>query len=52
MALNEYLWRGSTYQIADEDLPHYPGAVLVNKAPKEKKQVTPANKTRRTPKNK
>lgn len=52
MALKEYYWRGSTYQIADEDLPRYPGAVLVNKAPKEKKTDAPANKTRRSPKNK
>jgi len=29
MALKEYLWRGNTYQIADEDLSRYPGAVPV-----------------------
>ena len=27
MALKEYMWRGHTYQIADEDLCRYPGAV-------------------------
>ena len=26
MALKVYLWRGHTYQIADEDLCRYPGA--------------------------
>ena len=29
MALREYLFNGRTYQIADEDLPTYPGAVLI-----------------------
>lgn len=50
--LGEYYWRGSTWQIAEEDLVHYPGAVPVKKPiPKEKKK-TPANKSRRAPKNK
>ena len=31
MALKEYTWRGHTYQIADEDLGRYPGAVPVAK---------------------
>lgn len=52
MALREYRWRGYTWQIADEDLDKYPGAVPVNPvAPKEKRR-TPANKSRRAPKNK
>lgn len=52
MALKEYLWRGYTWQIADEDIDRYPGAVLVNRQPKTKTKKTPANKSRRTPKNK
>ena len=56
MALKEYYWRGSTWQIADEDLGRYPGAVPVGQKPKEtaKKRMTtpPANKSRRTVKNK
>lgn len=50
MALREYWWRGSTWQIADEDLHKYPGAVPVDAPPKQKR--TPANKSRRAPKNK
>ena len=50
MALREYKWRGFTWQIADEDLDKYPGAVLVT--PDEKKQKRPANKSRRAPKDK
>lgn len=46
--LREYYWRGNTWQIADEDLGKYPGAVLVSAEPKEKKKQTPANKTRRS----
>jgi len=51
MALREYLWRGFTWQIADEDLHLYPGAKPVKRAPAEKKKA-PANKSRRAPKNK
>lgn len=51
MALREYRWRGNTWQIADEDLYHYPGAVPVETTPKTK-QKAPANKSRRAPKNK
>ena len=29
MALKEYLWRGHTYQIADEDVARYPGALPI-----------------------
>lgn len=51
MALKNYYWRGFTWQIAEEDLDKYPGAVPVD-APKVKKASTaPANKTRRSPKN-
>lgn len=51
MALKEYLWRGTTWQIADEDLDRYPGAVPVVKAsPKAKRK--PQNKSRRAPKDK
>ena len=46
--LREYRWRGNTWQIADEDLPKYPGAVLIEPA----KKRTPQNKSRRAPKNK
>lgn len=48
MALKEYRWRGSTWQIADEDLHRFPGAVPVNEKPKstEKKRTNPANKRR------
>lgn len=52
MALKEYEWRGGTWQIADEDLHFYPGAKLVEAEPKVKEKKTPANKTRRAPKNK
>lgn len=51
MALKEYKWRGSTWQIADEDLGRFPGAVPVEK-PKDKEKKAPANKSRRAPKNK
>lgn len=56
MALKEYRWRGSTWQIDDKDLEMFPGAVPVEK-PKpngEKKRIpaAPANKSRRAPKNK
>lgn len=52
MALKEYIWRGTTWQIADEDLPRYPGAVPVRKPDEEKNRRSPANKSRRAPKNK
>ena len=54
MALKEYYWRGSTWQIADEDLRSFPGAVPVDNKPKEtaKKRPIPANKARRAPKDK
>ena len=51
MALKEYRWRGYTWQISDEHLHLYPGAVPVKPEPKEKTK-TPANKSRRAPKNK
>ena len=49
MALKEYRWRGSTWQIADEDLHHYPGAELIVKAKdvSQKRATTPQNKSRR-----
>ena len=50
--LREYRWRGYTWQIADEDLPKYPGAVLIEPAKPQAKKRTPQNKSRRTPKNK
>ena len=54
MALREYRWRGSTWQIADEDIRRYPGAVPIDQKPKnnEKKRPMPANKSRRAPKDK
>ena len=52
MALREYRWRGNTWQIADEDLAKYPGAVLVEPVQPKQKRQTPANKSRRVPKNK
>ena len=53
MALKEYRWRGYTWQIADEDLPKYPGAVPINQQPKaNEKKRSPANKSRRAPKDK
>ena len=57
MALKEYFWNGKTYQIADEDLMHYPGAVPVKgetpvkPEPQTKSKKAPANKSRQ-PKNK
>ena len=50
--LREYRWRGNTWQIADEDLDKYPGAVLIEPAKPQAKQRTPQNKSRRAPKNK
>ena len=51
--LKEYRWRGYTWQIAEEDLDKYPGAVPVEDAkPSEKKRTAAPNKSRRTPKNK
>ena len=54
MALKEYYWRGSTWQIDDKDLGRYPGAVPVDNKPKDntKKRPVPANKSRRAPKDK
>lgn len=49
--LGIYRWRGYTWQIDDKDLDKYPGAVPVSE-PKAKKEKTPANKSRRAPKNK
>ena len=48
MAMKEYRWRGSTWQIADEDLPRYPGAELIKPAKDvSQKRATPQNKSRR-----
>lgn len=52
MAMKEYSWRGFTYQIADEDLKFYPGAVPVHPEPEEKADATPKNKARKPAKNK
>ena len=65
MALREYLWHGRTYQIADEDLPRYPGAVPVEqlraeevakgagrKAPTPKAAHEPENKADKPAQNK
>ena len=41
--MKEYKWRGLTYQIADEDLDKYPGAIQIGE---------PANKAAAKPKNK
>ena len=63
MALREYRWNGLTWQIADEDIALYPGAVPVERpeakparnrkaaTPKSRgtanKAQTPANKARK-----
>ncbi len=55
MALKEYEWNGRVYQIADEDVPKYPGAVPVEKKavePEAKKAKAPANKSRKSAKTK
>lgn len=56
MALKEYRWRGSTWQIDDKDLGMFPGAVPVEKpkpnGEKKRTPAVPANKSRRTVKNK
>lgn len=52
MALKEYKWRGGIWQIADEDLHLYPGAEPAEAKPKAKEKKTPANKSRRSSKNK
>lgn len=50
MALKTYKWNGATWQIDDKDLHRYPGAVLVEKEEKQKKD--PANKSGKAPKTK
>ena len=48
MALKEYRWRGSTWQIDDKDLSRYPGAELIVPAKDvSQKRATPQNKSRR-----
>lgn len=47
MALKIYKWRGYTYQIADEDLHLYPGAVEVENKTEAKAKKAPANKARK-----
>lgn len=47
--MKEYRWHGHTYQIADEDLENYPGAVPVKaktEAPKNKARKSATNKTK------
>lgn len=50
--MKKYIWRGTTYQIAEEDLYKYPGAVPVHpetpKAPEKKAEP----KAKKAPKNK
>ena len=59
--MKKYIWRGATYQIADEDLWKYPGAVPVHpevpkaaeEEPKSKKKTPAKNKSRqKKPENK
>lgn len=59
--MKKYIWRGVTYQIADEDLWKYPGAVPVHpevpkaaeEEPKSKKKTPAKNKSRqKKPENK
>ena len=57
--LKEYIWGNHTYQIADEDLSRYPGAVPIEsvrakEAAKNagKKAPTPSNKADKPAKNK
>lgn len=45
--MKEYRWHGHTYQIAEEDLKNYPGAV-----PVKAEANAPQNKARKTVKNK
>lgn len=49
--MKEYKWRGLTYQIADEDLDKYPGAILIGE-PVDKAAAKPKNKARKPAKNK
>lgn len=52
--MKKYIWRGTTYQIAEEDLWKYPGAVPVHQEapkateekPKSKKKAPAKNKSR------
>ena len=52
--MKNYIWRGRTYQIAEEDLFRYPGAVPVHpetpkaaeEEPKSKKKTPAKNKSR------
>lgn len=51
--MKTYEWRGFRYQIADEDLIFYPGAVEVKpEKPAEKAKETPKNKSGEAKKNK
>ena len=50
MALKEYLWRGHTYQIADEDLPRYPGAIPVGGFTAEERAARQTGRKVATPK--
>ena len=50
MAMKNYEWRGFTYQIADEDLEKYPGAVPVEE--KKKEDPKPETKEKKAPLNK
>lgn len=59
--MKKYIWRGVTYQIANEDLWKYPGAVPVHpevpkaaeEEPKSKKKTPAKNKSRqKKPENK
>ena len=49
MALKEYRWRGSTWQIDEKDLDKYPGAEEIKPAKdvSQKRATTPQNKSRR-----
>lgn len=47
MAMKIYKWHGNTYQIADEDLDRYPGAVPVEPKKEKKAEKAPSNKSRK-----
>ena len=50
--MKKYIWRGTTYQIAEEDLWKYPGAVPVHSETPKTPEKKAEPKAKKAPKNK
>ena len=50
--MKKYIWRGVTYQIAEEDLRKYPGAVPVEPEKPKATEKEAEPKAKKAPKNK